>query len=115
MARRKLTARGRGPDAQATVSVEACRGKVWLTVFDCPFTAEAIFEPAQAASLVELIGQATREGRATRTVRRHEPGGAMPTIRPTGWVYLRSENRTIRWRRGDDVAYVSSRSRRAVG
>ncbi|MGH3907398.1 MAG: hypothetical protein ACRDTE_24965 [Pseudonocardiaceae bacterium] len=35
-------------------------------------------------------------------------GGAMPMNRPTGWVYLRPGNCTIRWRRGDDVAYVFS-------
>lgn len=32
--------------------------------------------------------------------------GAMPMNRPTGWAYLRSGNCTIRWQRGDDVAYV---------
>ena len=32
----------------------------------------------------------------------------MPMNRPTGWAYLRSGNCTIRWRRGDDVAYVFS-------
>ncbi|MGH8574290.1 MAG: hypothetical protein ACREX8_17190 [Gammaproteobacteria bacterium] len=26
--------------------------------------------------------------------------------RPTGWAYLRSGHCTIRWQRGDDVAYV---------
>ncbi|MGH3911630.1 MAG: hypothetical protein ACRDRM_12460 [Pseudonocardiaceae bacterium] len=35
-------------------------------------------------------------------------GGAVPVNRPTGWVYLHSGNLTIRWRRGDDVAYVFS-------
>lgn len=35
-------------------------------------------------------------------------GGAMPMNRPTGWVYLHSGSCTIRWRRGDDVAYVLS-------
>lgn len=29
-------------------------------------------------------------------------GGASPT----GWVYLRSANCTIRWKRGDKVAYI---------
>jgi hypothetical protein len=33
-------------------------------------------------------------------------GGAMPMTRPTGWVYLRSANCTIRWQRGDKVAYI---------
>lgn len=63
MAQRKLTVWGRGPDAQVTVFVEVCRGKVWLTVVDCPFTAEAIFEPAQASSLAELMTQATTQAR----------------------------------------------------
>lgn len=35
-------------------------------------------------------------------------GGAMPMNRPTAWVYLQSGNCTIRWQRGDDVAYVFS-------
>jgi hypothetical protein len=33
-------------------------------------------------------------------------GGAMPMKGPTGWVYLRSANCTIRWQRGDKVAYI---------
>ena len=33
-------------------------------------------------------------------------GGAMPMTSPTGWVYLSSGNCTIRWRRGDNVAYI---------
>ncbi len=33
-------------------------------------------------------------------------GGALPKTAPTGWVYLPSSNCTIRWRRGDKVAYV---------
>jgi hypothetical protein len=32
--------------------------------------------------------------------------GAMPMTSPTGWVYLRSANCTIRWQRGDKVAYI---------
>jgi len=36
---------------------------VWVTSFDSPFTSEAIFEPTQADSLVELINQATKEAR----------------------------------------------------
>ena len=66
MSRREITVRGRGPVARSTVVVEVCRGKVWLTVSDSPFAAEAILEPAQAGSLVELIGQATREARGHR-------------------------------------------------
>jgi hypothetical protein len=33
-------------------------------------------------------------------------GGAMPMTRPTGWVYLHWANCTIRWQRGDKVAYI---------
>ena len=33
-------------------------------------------------------------------------GGAMPMNSPTGWVYLRSAHCTIRWQRGDKVAYI---------
>ncbi|MCA1671538.1 MAG: hypothetical protein LC799_04835 [Actinobacteria bacterium] len=43
--------------------VEAYREKVWITSYDCPFNAEAILEPAQADSLIELIAQATKEAR----------------------------------------------------
>lgn len=35
-------------------------------------------------------------------------GGVVPTNRPTAWVYLHPADLTIRWRRGDDVAYVFS-------
>jgi hypothetical protein len=35
-------------------------------------------------------------------------GGAMPMTSPTGWVYLRSADCTIRWQRGDKVAYMNS-------
>jgi hypothetical protein len=36
------------------------------------------------------------------------PGGATPKTSPVGWVYLchRHHGYTIRWRRGDSVAYV---------
>lgn len=36
-------------------------------------------------------------------------GGAMPKTAPVGWVFLdrhRQEGITIRWRRGEPVAYV---------
>ena len=33
-------------------------------------------------------------------------GGAMPAFHPTAWVYLPSGDCTIRWQRGDKVAYV---------
>ncbi len=38
-------------------------------------------------------------------------GGAVPTTAPVGWVFLdrhRHDGYTIRWRRGDAVAYVLS-------
>ena len=33
-------------------------------------------------------------------------GGALPMNRPTAWVYLPSGDCTIRWQRGDTVAYI---------
>lgn len=33
-------------------------------------------------------------------------GGAAPAYHPTAWAYLTSGNCTIRWQRGDDVAYI---------
>jgi hypothetical protein len=33
-------------------------------------------------------------------------GGVMPMTSPTGWVYLCSANCTIRWQRGDKIAYI---------
>ncbi|MDQ3153392.1 MAG: hypothetical protein M3R63_17340 [Actinomycetota bacterium] len=36
-------------------------------------------------------------------------GGAMPVTQPVGWVFLDRDNNagyTIRWRRGDSVAYI---------
>jgi hypothetical protein len=33
-------------------------------------------------------------------------GGSMPAYRPTAWVYLPSGDCTIRWQRGDKVAYI---------
>lgn len=33
-------------------------------------------------------------------------GGAVPAHRPTGWIYLRSRDCTIRWQRGDNMAYI---------
>lgn len=58
-----MTVKGRGPEARVTIAVEVYRGKVWVTSSDCPFTAEAILEPAQAEGLVELITQAIKEAR----------------------------------------------------
>jgi len=66
MTRRKLVAKGRGHDARVVVYVDVYRGKVCVTSFDCPSRAEAILEPAQADSLVDLIAQAAREARQYR-------------------------------------------------
>ncbi len=66
MSRRKLTVKGRGPDGYTILSLEACRGKVWITSYDCPFTCEAILDPAQADSLINLIHQTTEEAREYR-------------------------------------------------
>jgi len=33
-------------------------------------------------------------------------GGAAPAFHPTAWVYLPSGDCTIRWQRGDKVAYI---------
>ncbi|MCA1709242.1 MAG: hypothetical protein LC808_40555 [Actinobacteria bacterium] len=61
--RRTLVVKGRGPEGRVIFYLEAYRGKVWISSFDCPFMSEAIFEPAQADSLVELINQTTKEAR----------------------------------------------------
>jgi hypothetical protein len=66
MTRRRLTVKAQGPDARATFTMEACRGKVWITTYDCPFICVAILETAQADSLVELINQTTTEARGYR-------------------------------------------------
>jgi hypothetical protein len=50
MSRCKLTVKGRGPDGRVTFSLEAYRGKVWITSYDCLFICEAILDPAQAGS-----------------------------------------------------------------
>ncbi|MGH4017401.1 MAG: hypothetical protein ACRDSL_26440 [Pseudonocardiaceae bacterium] len=65
-AQRKLVVKGRGPDAHVTYYVEAYQGKVWITSYDYPFTSEAIFDPAQADNLVELINQTAKEARGYR-------------------------------------------------
>jgi hypothetical protein len=66
MSRRKLTVKGRGPDGLTILSLEAYRGKVWITACDCPFTCEAILDLAQAGSLINLINQTTEEAREYR-------------------------------------------------
>jgi hypothetical protein len=63
---RKITVKAQGPDALATFKMEACRGRVWITTYDCPFICVAILEPAQADILVELINQTTTEARGYR-------------------------------------------------
>jgi hypothetical protein len=63
MTRRRLTVRGRGPDAHVTFTVEAYQGKVWITSSDCPFTCEAILETTQADALGNLIIQTAQEAR----------------------------------------------------
>jgi hypothetical protein len=35
-------------------------------------------------------------------------GGAAPAFHPTAWAYIPSGHCTIRWQRGDKVAYVVS-------
>lgn len=65
-ARRKLTVKGRGPDGRVTFYLEAYRGTVWITSYDCPFTCEAILETTHADSLVELITQTIKEARGHR-------------------------------------------------
>lgn len=64
--RRRLTVKAQGPDARATFTIEACRGNVWITTYDCPHICVAILETAQADSLVELINQTTTEARGYR-------------------------------------------------
>jgi hypothetical protein len=61
---RRLTVKGQGPEARVTFSIKVHRGKVWVSSFDCPFTCDAVLEPAQADSLVELISQAAKEARS---------------------------------------------------
>ncbi|MDQ3151322.1 MAG: hypothetical protein M3R63_06265 [Actinomycetota bacterium] len=63
MTRRKLTVKAQGPDASVTYYVEAYRGKVWITSYDSPVTCQAILDPSQADSLIELINQAAKEAR----------------------------------------------------
>jgi hypothetical protein len=46
MTQRKITIKAQGPDARATFTMEACRGRVWITTYDCPFIYVAILETA---------------------------------------------------------------------
>jgi hypothetical protein len=66
MSQRKLTVKDRGPDGRTTLSLEAYQGKVWIISYDCPFICEAILEPTQADSLINLINQTTKEAREYR-------------------------------------------------
>ena len=59
----EITVKAQGPDARATFTMEACRDKVWITTYDCPFICVAILETSQADTLVELINQTTKEAR----------------------------------------------------
>lgn len=61
--RRTLIVDGRGPEGRVIFSVEAYRGKLWLTLFDFPFMSEAILDPVQADRVVALINQTTKEAR----------------------------------------------------
>ena len=63
MTHRKLTVKAQGPDARASFTMEACRGKVWITTYDCPHICVAILETTQAGTLVALINQTTKEAR----------------------------------------------------
>ena len=63
---RKLTVKGRGTDGRVTFSLEAYQGEVWIISYDCPFICEAILDPAQADSLINLINQTTKEARGYR-------------------------------------------------
>jgi hypothetical protein len=63
MTPRRLTVRGRGPEARVTFSVETYQGKVWITSFDCPFSCEAILETTQADALGNLIIHTAQEAR----------------------------------------------------
>lgn len=61
-ARRTLVVKGR-QGARVTIVVEACRGQVWVVSTDPPFSAEAIFEPAQVESLIDLLSRTAAEAR----------------------------------------------------
>jgi hypothetical protein len=63
MTRRRLIVKAQGPDARASFTMEAGRGNVRITAYDCPHICVAILEPAQADTLVELINQTAKEAR----------------------------------------------------
>jgi hypothetical protein len=66
MTRRTLTVKAQGSEARAIFYIEAYKGKVWITAYDCPHVCVAILEPGQADSLVELVNQTTKEARGYR-------------------------------------------------
>lgn len=60
--RRTLVVKGR-QGTRVTMVVEVCRGKVWVVSVDSPFSSEAILEPPQVDSLIDLLTQAAKEAR----------------------------------------------------
>ncbi|MGH4016873.1 MAG: hypothetical protein ACRDSL_23685 [Pseudonocardiaceae bacterium] len=60
--RRTLVVKGR-QDTRVTVVVEVCRNQVWVVSVDSPFSSEAIFEPAQVDSLIDILEKAAAEAR----------------------------------------------------
>lgn len=66
MSRRKFTVKGRGPDGCTFLSLEAYQGKVWITSCNCPFTCEAILDPAQADSLDRLVALLQDQAQSVR-------------------------------------------------
>ncbi len=60
--RRTLVVKGR-QGTRVTMVVEVCRGKVWVVSVDSPFISEAILEPPQVDSLIDLLTQAAKEAR----------------------------------------------------
>ena len=67
MTRRQLTVKGAGPQATVTIYLHAFRGQVWITCFDCPFTAEAVLQPSQAENLSDLLQRTATEARRYTT------------------------------------------------
>jgi hypothetical protein len=62
MTRRTLVVKGR-QDTHVTIVVEVCRGKVWVASLDPPFNAEAIFEPAQVESFIDVLSRSAKDAR----------------------------------------------------
>jgi len=95
MTRRTLVVTGR-QGTHVTIVVEVRRGKVWVVAIDPPFGAEAIFEPAQVESFIDLLSRAAQEARGGATD--HTPGvqglavGVLPRV--VGRLRLRCKPRT---------------------